>query len=250
MRNRRLPLAAFLLIAPLFATAAFAADGDFKRTLPASGNAVVSVNSGAGYIHISAGNDDQVSVTGHVRIERRNFHGNPEARLQEILADPPITQEDGKILIGPRDSDHFRNIEIDFDVTVPKGAAVTASTGAGDIRITGIQTVSSVSSGAGNVVIEGVTTGLKVGTGAGSIRVEGHPAADWTIHSGAGNVTLEVGKSASFTLNASSGSGGIHVDVPITLEHTDFGNFQLKGTVNGGGPDVRISTGSGEIRIR
>ncbi|HYA98065.1 MAG TPA: DUF4097 family beta strand repeat-containing protein [Methylomirabilota bacterium] len=249
MRYRSLVLAAVPLFLAFAAFAKSAADGEFKRTLAAPPNTAVSISTGAGYIHVSETSGDQISVTGHVYVSR-SYHGDADARLREILANPPISQENGRILIGPHHSESYRDIAFDFDVVLPKSVSLAAATGAGEIRVAGIPSVSSISSGAGNVDLEGVSSGLKISTGAGNILAKGTPAADWTVHSGAGNVTLEFGSNAKFNLNASSGSGGIHVEMPILMQQTDFGNFHVRGQINGGGPEVRISTGSGRIHIR
>ena len=44
-------------------------------------------------------------------------------------------------------------------------------------------------------------------------------------------------------------SGSIHSDLPITVQGT-FGRRELKGAVRGGGPEVEVSTGSGDVDIR
>ncbi len=71
----------------------------------------------------------------------------------------------------------------------------------------------------------------------------------WQAHSGSGNVRLALGSSGGFNMNLHTGSGTIHSDLPITVQGT-MGKHELKGSVRGGGPEVEVSTGSGDIDIR
>ncbi|MBV9670534.1 MAG: DUF4097 family beta strand repeat protein, partial [Acidobacteriales bacterium] len=112
--------------------------------------------------------------------------------------------------------------------------------GTGDVR---------VSAGSGDLTVENVRGGLDAGTGSGSIEVSGTPERSWTLHTGSGEVTLRVGKDAKMNLYARSSSGGVHSDIPITMNGS-LERHSVRGTVNGGGPSVEIRTGSGGIEIR
>ncbi|MGD0368013.1 MAG: DUF4097 family beta strand repeat-containing protein, partial [Acidobacteriaceae bacterium] len=83
--------------------------------------------------------------------------------------------------------------------------------------------------------------------GSGDIEIGGHPSSDWKLETGSGSVTLTVGN-AHFSLDASTGSGTVHSDPPITT-HGALERHHIQGDVNGGGPTVRVETGSGDIRI-
>jgi hypothetical protein len=79
------------------------------------------------------------------------------------------------------------------------------------------------------------------------IKAGGAPSADWKLETGSGNVELWPGN-AGLTLDASTGSGSIHTDHEICLRRfTD--RHHVSGKLNGGGPTVRIETGSGDIRV-
>jgi DUF4097 and DUF4098 domain-containing protein YvlB len=62
-------------------------------------------------------------------------------------------------------------------------------------------------------------------------------------------VRLALSSGEGFDLNVHTGSGSIHSELPITVQGT-FGRHELKGSVRGGGPEVEVSTGSGDIEIR
>jgi DUF4097 and DUF4098 domain-containing protein YvlB len=61
-------------------------------------------------------------------------------------------------------------------------------------------------------------------------------------------VRLVVGN-AHFNLDADTGSGSINVSQPITMQGS-LNKHHVSGVVNGGGPTIRVGTGSGDIQIR
>jgi DUF4097 and DUF4098 domain-containing protein YvlB len=64
-----------------------------------------------------------------------------------------------------------------------------------------------------------------------------------------GGVTLELPKNTAATLNASSVNGGVDCDFPITISGRANGR-NLRGTIGGGGADLKVTTVNGGIRIR
>ena len=75
----------------------------------------------AGYIHVYPGSGNQVHIIGHVHATNNWFGSDADARVKQIVASPPITQSGNTITVSAPngDSDLFRNIAIDYDVTTP-----------------------------------------------------------------------------------------------------------------------------------
>lgn len=101
--------------------------------------------------------------------------------------------------------------------------------------------------GSGNIELRNLRGGLRAGTGSGNIKVGGTPAAPWHLETGSGNVDYWAGNSA-LTLDAETGSGSIHTDKEMMTQGSS-GCHHITGKINGGGPTVRIETGSGDIRV-
>lgn len=271
-----------LLLAP---AALLAADGTFDKTLQTNGPVTLSVNTGSGYIHITPGSDSSVHIIGHVHAAKWNSwidSGSPEERVHQIVSNPPIEQTGNIISIGKHTD--YKNISIDYDITTPKGTDLAANSGSGDIHVSDLSGPAKINTGSGSIDATGLSgrttletgsgdiraelqssTGVKAQTGSGSIRlkgvqgelyaetgsgdidVEGQPTSSWRLQTGSGSVTLATG-SAHFSLDAQTGSGSVHSDPPITT-HGSFEKHHITGDVNGGGPTVRVETGSGDIRI-
>ncbi len=272
-----------LLVAPAIASAS---EATFNRTLTVSGNVNLYVSTGSGYVHISPGSDNQIHIVGHVKSSNGWFGGSSDDRVKQIADNPPIQQSGNEVHIGKTDNnDWFRNISIDYEITTPRGSNVNAGSGSGDLQISGVSgglkastgsgsidangiggavaldtgsgdikadlnspSSTKVQTGSGSIRVNGVVGGLKAGTGSGDIEIQGQPTSDWKLETGSGSVTLAVGN-AHFSLDASTGSGTVHSDPPIST-HGSLEKHHIMGEINGGGPMVRVSTGSGDVRIK
>jgi DUF4097 and DUF4098 domain-containing protein YvlB len=280
----RLLLTAALLAAT---TTALAQDRTFERTLNVSAMPNLNVTTGSGNIHLHPGSASQIHIIGHVHPNHGWFGGDADSRAQQIANNPPISQSGNDITVGERNNNElFRNVSIDYDITLPREANITANSGSGDVEIqdvgstlkagTGsgnvrahgihgsanLQTGSGdiefqqsapgdvrAQTGSGNVHLDGISGGLKAGTGSGDIQISGHPTSDWRLDTGSGSIRLDVGAQAKFTLNASTGSGNVHLDQPFTMQG-DVDRHHINASVNGGGPLIKAETGSGDIQIR
>ena len=263
----------------LYALPALASESHFDRTLSVSGRVELSVSTGSGYIHLTHGSGNQVHIYGRVK---SSWGGNDD-KVREIAANPPIEQTGNIIRIGTH-HENLHNISIDYEIQAPAGAYLEAnsgsgdvtddgvgenaklSTGSGSIHATGLHGSFSVNTGSGDIYAEqtgegdvkaqtgsgsvelkNLRGGLRAGTGSGEIKVNGAPTSDWHLETGSGTVELWPG-STGFTLDASTGSGSVHSDHEMTVQGA-VDRHHITGKVNGGGPTVRIQTGSGDVRI-
>jgi hypothetical protein len=130
---------------------------------------------------------------------------------------------------------------------------VEARAGSGDIRIEeNSKGDVHVETGSGNIEVRGVDGGLRVSAGSGDISVDGKPASGWSVRTGSGNAQLRVPDQAAFDIDVSTSSGSVEVGHPVTT--TIQGRVQeehksIRGKVNGGGPEISVHTGSGDIRV-
>ena len=282
MKARILTAAALVLTTATL----FAADRTFERTLNTGSSPNVSVATGSGDIHLHPGSSNQVHIVANVHANHSFMSGDVDARVQEIVNHPPIVQNGNDIIIGQQhNNDLYRNISISYDITLPKssvlnatsgsgsihvenvGAGLKAQTGSGDIRAFGIQGAATLGTGSGSIQFQqsspgdvraetgsgdiqlrGISGALISRTGSGGIDVQGQPTSDWKLSTGSGSVRLAVGN-AHFNLDADTGSGGIHTAQPIAMQG-QLNRHHVTGAVNGGGPTIRVRTGSGDIDIQ
>ena len=271
-----------LLLIP--ALAAHAADGTFDRTLHVSGSVSLSVHTGSGNIHVTPGPGSEIHIIGHVHANGWSMGSSLEERVQRVVNHPPIEQDGSSVTIGGQHEDWMNNISIDYDIAAPRGTQLQADSGSGDLRLSDLggplraetgsgniqasgftgqvvlhsgsgdihadlQSANDVNarSGSGEIQVRGVVGTLFAETGSGNIEVGGRPVGGWQLRSGSGDITLNTGN-AGFNLDASTGSGDVESD-PTISTHGTLGRHRVDGAVNGGGPTVRVETGSGDIRI-
>jgi DUF4097 and DUF4098 domain-containing protein YvlB len=263
----------------LAAIPALATEATFERNLTVNGRVELSVSTGSGNIHLTRGSGNQVHIFGRVK----SNWGGSEQRVREIAANPPIEQTGNIVRIGGR-HESLHNISIDYEIQAPDNVFLEAgsgsgnitddgigenakiSTGSGNIHATGLHGSFSVGTGSGDIYAEQTGTGdvkaqtgsgnielrnlnggLRASTGSGDIKIGGAPSSPWRLETGSGNVEFWAGN-AAMTLDASTGSGNIHTDKEMLTQGTND-HHHVTGKINGGGPTVRISTGSGDIRV-
>jgi DUF4097 and DUF4098 domain-containing protein YvlB len=131
--------------------------------------------------------------------------------------------------------------------------AIRGGTGSGDIEVQEIASGDiDLHAGSGNVSVRGIQGGLRAETGSGDITAEGTLASSWEIRTGSGNVHVRVPQNAAFDADISTSSGTLDVNAPVTTTvqgRVQEGRKHIEGKVRGGGPSLRVKTGSGDIRI-
>ena len=274
----------FALAAAALAFAAlpvFASEATFERNLTVNGHVELAVSTGSGHIHITHGSGDRVHIFGRVK---SNWGSGADGKVQEIANNPPIDQTGNIIRIGQR-HENYHNISIDYDIEAPANSFLEANSGSGDIKddgvgqnaklgtgsgsifATGLQSGFNANTGSGDIHVEqadgqgdvkvqtgsgsvelkNVHGGLRAGTGSGDIKVWGTPASDWKLETGSGSIEFWAGNTG-FNLDASTGSGSVHSDQEMAVQGS-FDRHHITGKVRGGGPTVRMETGSGDVRI-
>jgi DUF4097 and DUF4098 domain-containing protein YvlB len=200
---------------------------DVKRHISISYEVTVPPDA-AVQAHSGSGN---VSVEG-VRAEVQAGTGSGDIRLRDLGSRVHAQTGSGGIRAQ--------------DVAAP----FYAHTGSGDIdaQLTGSGDV-DIQTGSGSIQLRGVKGGLRARSGSGNIGADGSVTGPWQLHTGSGNIRMAVGTGGGFNLDVHSSSGSIHSDLPITVQGS-LGRHELKGTVRGGGPEVQVSTGSGDVEIR
>jgi BlaR1 peptidase M56/Toastrack DUF4097 len=252
----------------------------FDRTLSVNGEAQLMVTTGSGNIHLTRGSDNQIHIRGQIHVSREGH----EEQARQIAANPPIEQTGNVIRVGQHHEEHWRGISIDYQIEAPAGTLLEATsgsgdivddgvgknakieTGSGDIRATGLQGAFIVKTGSGNITanqigqgdvkaetgsgnieIKDVHGSFRGQTGSGDIKASGTPSAPWTLETGSGNVEIWSGN-APLTLDGSTGSGSVTTDHEMLVKGS-LNQHHITGNLNGGGPLVRVQTGSGDISI-
>jgi hypothetical protein len=138
--------------------------------------------------------------------------------------------EDG--LHSRRRSNNWRNGDqgrVEFTVRLPRGVRMHASSGNGEVDVTGAGAEVIAASGNGRVRVQTSEGAVKASTGNGDVTVEG----------------------ATDEVSASSGNGRIAVGTtrgPVSAS-TGNGNIDVRMDALGGDDDMEFSTGNGRITV-
>jgi len=195
---------------------------DYEITVPADTTIRSHTGSGDQILEGTRGNADVQTGSGEVKLS--NITG--EIHLQTGSGDVRAHSISGAVHGGTGSG----NIEIE-------------ETGSGDIDL---------HTGSGNVTARGVNGGFHGETGSGDVTAEGTQTGTWEIRTGSGNVHVRLPGNAAFEADISTSSGSVDVGAPI--EMTVQGRIgdvhkSVHGKVRGGGPLLRVRTGSGDIHI-
>jgi DUF4097 and DUF4098 domain-containing protein YvlB len=195
---------------------------DYEITVPEE--TAIRIHSGSGGLTIDGtrGNADLQSGSGDLKLS----HMAGEIRLQTGSGNVRAQELAGAVRGGTGSGD----IELQ-------------ETGAGDIDLR---------AGSGNITARGIHGAFRADTGSGDVTAEGTQTGSWEVRAGSGNVRLRLPADAAFDANLSTSSGTIQVAPAITM--TVQGRIQesrkeIVGKVHGGGPLVKVRTGSGDIQI-
>src|SRR5882762_66772 len=195
---------------------------DYEITVPAETSVRAHTGSGNETIEGMHGNADLQSGSGDMRLSRltgdiRVQSGSGNLRAREIS--------------GP----------------------VHGGTGSGDVEVeeTGSGDV-DLHTGSGNITARGLNGTFRGETGSGDLTAEGRQTGSWEIRTGSGNVRVRLPSNSAFEADLSTSSGTLDINAPITM--TVHGRVQetrksIHGPVRGGGPVLKVHTGSGDIHI-
>jgi hypothetical protein len=195
---------------------------DYEITAPAQ--TTVTTRSGSG---------DQRMVGLHSNLKLES--GSGDMKLEDISGEIQLHTGSGDV--------EAREISGPFTAEAGSGDIRVDEKSKGDVR---------VHTGSGNIELRGVSGMLDAHSGSGDVTIQGENSGRWEIRTSSGNVDLELPSGTGFDLDASAGSGSVTVDRPVTMTvQGDLRRAQheIRGKVSGGGPELLVHTGSGDVRI-
>jgi len=165
---------------------------------------------------------------------------------------------------------NWRSPNVRIEVQVPQETTLDLHSGDGHIRVDGTSGGAKLDTSDGHIevrdfngalrahtsdghmTIDGVFTDLELRTGDGHVNFTARPGSKmssaWLIRTSDGRVEARLPQDLAAELYAHTGDGHITLDFPVTVSGS-IERSRIRGTLNGGGPLLEISTGDGGIRI-
>ncbi len=247
--------ASMMLSLVLLATvAAAASDKRVHKTVPLNPNGSLSMDTHNGSIVVTTWNQPAVDVT--ARIEPGDF-GSPD---DVEKTDVKITGSGSSVRIESDYSDVPTHISwmgishnlplIHYTISMPATARLSIDDHNARVRVTGLHNDLRVSSHNGSVEVADFDGGAEIETHNGDVRIAySRFAKRSTLETHNGGIEIRLPASAQFHVNANGHHMDVDSDFPTIITRSPR-EGRYVGDINGGGPELRVSTHNGSLRLR
>jgi len=143
------------------------------------------------------------------------------------------------------------NAQVKYEISVPRSMNISADTVNGAIRLSDVTGEIDLDTTNGKIEVVNCSGTVDASTTNGGIAVEllsVMAGKDMSFETTNGRITLSVPTGLAADINASTTNGSVRSDLPLST--TRMSRTSIKGTLNGGGPEVRLRTTNGGIEIR
>ncbi|HEX8765168.1 MAG TPA: DUF4097 family beta strand repeat-containing protein, partial [Candidatus Acidoferrum sp.] len=219
-----------------------AATASFDRNFNVTGSMRIELSNASGDVNITGGSDGKVHVHGEVRASGFGFD-NPQKRLDDTIANPPVEQRGDTIHIGA-DFSHLRNVSIAYTIQVPHDTEVDASVASGAESIRDLRGPVKVHAASGTIRVERIDRDAELSTASGSVTAN-DVGGDAQVSSASGNVSVSNVKG---DVRIKAISGVIRVSHPggRVEGNTASGEVEIQDAAN----DVTAHAASGRVYVQ
>ena len=133
------------------------------------------------------------------------------------------------------------------------GGPVRLGTSGGNVRVGRAVGAADLRTSGGDIEVTSAENALNAHTSGGDVSATfaGAFKGDCVLHTSGGRVKAVVSAGAAFRLDAATSGGEVDAEgLTITIERGGHGKSSLAGSVNGGGPLLRLRSSGGDIIIR
>ncbi len=244
-RHRNLCLPLVLLTAVVASAACNAGpsvSGTFDRNYKVSGPIRLEITNASGDVDITGSTDGKVHVRGDVRASGFGFD-NPQKRLDDTVANPPIEQTGDTIRIG-KEMSRMRNVSIAYAIQVPRDTEVSATVASGAQTIRGVRGPVKVQAASGSIRVEKIERYTQLTTASGTISAT-DVGNDLRVSSASGSVTVSKVRG---DVDVTAISGVIHISNPggRVEAGTASGDVDIQGAAH----DVKAHAASGRVSVQ
>ena len=130
---------------------------------------------------------------------------------------------------------------------------VRAQTSSGSIKIVRCDGNTEVQTSSGSIRLGSLARTVNARTSSGSIRASltDQPNGECNLHTSAGSITVTLIPDIAINLDAETSAGRVSTDFAVTsVIQGKVPKNRLKGSINGGGPLLKLRTSAGSIRLQ
>ena len=230
------------------------------RTFNARPGATLTLSNTNGSVTIHTWDQPRIQVKAEKKVESRD-DAAAKSTMKELRID--LTPKDGGLAVMthyPREGngggfwDLFSgarsNASVTFDVTVPRSMNLDVENVNGALHISDLRGKMNLETTNGKIEVLNCAGRLDAETTNGSIRAEltavdaGQPMSLETTN---GRISVALPATVGARVDAETTNGSINTALPILTN--SVGKNSLRGTLNGGGADLKLRTTNGSIDI-
>src|SRR5438445_1996694 len=216
--------------------------GAFDRNYNVSGRRRLELTNASGDVEITGSADGKVHVRGDVRASGFGFD-NPQKRLDDTLANPPIEQRGDTIRIG-QEMSRMRNVSIAYTIQVPRDTEVSATVASGAQTIRGVRGPVKVQAASGSIRVEKIERDAQLSTASGSISAT-DIGSEVRVKSASGSVTVT---NTRGDVIVDAIAGVIRVSRPGGRIEADTASGEVE--IEGAAGDVKAHAASGRVFVQ
>jgi DUF4097 and DUF4098 domain-containing protein YvlB len=241
--------------------------GGIDVSTVSAGSEDVTLNSGFGTISMSQVSGANVTAGSNSgKLDLKNVRATKDMKLSSDFgnvkfdngsaASLTVSTKSGSIDLNSVNVSGALVVNNDFgdiDLEQVKAKSYDLQTNSGSITVNGAQGPMKAYTGFGNVTIQNAeNANIDLNTKSGSIDFEGSLGeGPHTVHSDFGEISISIPADSALNVDFKTDFGKIRSDIPfqVTMQG-DLSEAQQKGTMNGGGGELTVSTKSGSITIK
>ena len=141
--------------------------------------------------------------------------------------------------------------QVKYEINVPRNMDASIDTVNGSINLSDVAGEIELDTTNGKITVLRSSGSVDASTTNGAIAVElvsVAPGKAMRFETTNGRITLSVPASLAAEINAATTNGSVRSDLPLTTSR--YSRTSVKGTLNGGGPEIRLRTTNGGIDIK
>ena len=227
-----------------------------SKTLSLDPKGSVTLETFKGSIHVSTWDRGEIAI--EARIESASSSEADRRRFDHTDVTIDASPNSVRIKTKVPDmrswfaSDHGSNPLVHYTIRLPKTARLAIRDHGSETEVKGLEGELDFQTHRGNARLTGLAGPLQVETHRGDVRAEFASFGGASrVETYRGHVELVMPKGSSFALRTDfDRRGRVESDFPVMARLARRGGSVLEGEVNGGGPELRLRTYRGEIRIR
>ena len=224
---------------------------EWARSYTVSPGATLEVRETNGKIRVEAASGDTIEVRA-TRIAKSQTEEAAQAALKDFTIKETAGADRVELDSSQSGIQHalHPSIRVDYEIKVPRSINVTIKTTNGSVDVLGIAGALRIDGVNGRVSATGLGSSAEVSTVNGQLNLEFVSLGEAGVRCKTmnGQIVVTIPAASKATIAARVVNGVVRAE-NLALQASEDSRRRLEATVGGGGPEIRLETTNGEIRI-